>query len=114
MKQESEAMQISKKIFYYIKRDINRDGAKFTLFILPTQSDLEKLRQSEKYRDDWDKMAETFCGSTANCIDLSRDLLNMEKNQRDNGYDGTHFGPETNRQITKYIRNHLERMNLLW
>lgn len=111
--QDSEAAKISEEIFLSMNKQIMNDGGKFILTFLPTWQDIDKLANKESYRDDWNTFVTSICESGLNCIDLSTDLVNLPENQLDNGYDGTHFGPKTNRHLADYIKKHLERLNLL-
>jgi len=113
MSPDSEAAQVSKEIFLSMNKQIMSDGGKFILTFLPARKDIDKLVNKKSFRDDWNKFVTFICESGLNCIDLSEDLVNIPENQLDTGYDGTHFGPKTNRHIADYIKRHLDRSNLL-
>jgi hypothetical protein len=112
LQQNSEALQISKKIFETMHDEMRKNGKDFILTLLPLRGDLDRFKHDPSYKNDWDRMTSSLCDIASHCIDLSKDLQTLPESEWDNGYDGTHFGPKTNRQIAEYIRNHLERMNL--
>ena len=92
---------------------VARDGGKFILVILPIWQDLDKLAQNTTFRNKWYTLISSICGTGLDCIDLSGDMLDIPKNQLDNGYDGTHFGPKTNRHIARFIKTHLEQLDAM-
>jgi hypothetical protein len=112
-KPDSEAMILSKRIFQAMNEEIKHEGKKFILIFLPSQGDINRIKDDSSFRGDWDKMILSICTDGLNCLDLSEYLIHVPDSQWDKGYDGTHFGPKTNRQIANFIKNHLERFKLL-
>jgi len=113
LKQDSEALQISKKIFETMNDYAKQDGNELILIILPTRNDIYKLKRGKSYRVDWKRMVSFICVNGFNCIDLSKDLMGMPEKQWDSGYDGTHFGPKTNQYIADSIKRYLVSSKVL-
>jgi hypothetical protein len=113
LKQDSEALQISKKIFETMNDYVKQDGNEFILIVLPTRNDLYKLERSKSYGVDWKRMVSYICMDGLNCIDLSTDLMSMPESHLDGGYDGTHYGPKTNRYIAESIKRFLVSSKIL-
>lgn len=104
----SEAVRVADEIFRTMKDEAAREGKKFILIILPEMHALTKLKQRKPYRHGWAAMVELFCGGGMACIDLTPALNSVPLALLDSGYDGSHFGPETNRRIAAAVRNELE------
>lgn len=110
---ESEALQVSEEIIEAMRERVRQDGRELVLAFLPTHRELELLERSTTYRDNWDTMILSVCQPDSVCVDLSRNLRKLPKDQLDSGYDGTHYGPRVNQLIAGLIEAHLEREGLL-
>jgi len=100
---DSEAMQVSHKIFSAMQEQTERLGSKFALLVLPTSGDLSKFRADPKYPEVWKAMTKFICADIKVCIDLARPLRTMPLTEIDFGYDRSHYGPRANRQIAEAI-----------
>ena len=104
----SEAMQVSKKIFKVMHKELKNDGKWFRLVILPTHHDLKLFKRDVSHRNEWDAMVASICRHEQFCIDLSTDLAEQKDAELDKGYDGTHYGPKANRIIAQLIENQVK------
>lgn len=110
---DSEALGVSHRIFETMHDQVNLDGNKFVLVVLPTHHDLSKFHKSTSYLDKWTNMVSSTCALDFVCIDLTDDLYQLPESDLDTGYDGTHYGPRVNRQIAHFIMNHLTPLKAL-
>jgi hypothetical protein len=110
---DSEAMQVAKKIFETMNAEVKKDGNIFALIFLPVRGDIDRLKRSSSFLDDWNRTISSICASDLFCIDLTKDLMGMPERDWDSGYDGTHFGPKTNRYIADSIKRKLLSANKL-
>lgn len=104
---DSEAMRVVKKIFTAMDKDVNAKAGKFSLFILPTYSDIGKYGQHPEYKNIWDKMANELCASLDECFDVMSAMQKLSSQDLDKGYDGSHYGPSTNKRIAEFIQSSL-------
>jgi hypothetical protein len=74
------------------------------LVILPSPGDTDRYLQATEYRRQWQAMAESLCSASYACYDLVEDFARRPVNQFDLGYDGTHYGPSSNRVIADLIQ----------
>jgi hypothetical protein len=102
----SAAMNLSRKIFAAMEAEVAASGALFLLVILPTDKDLAQIEAGRRAGAKWTRVASSACGAVARCLDLSTGLLKVA-GRLDQGYDGTHYGPEANRIIAQLIEAHL-------
>jgi hypothetical protein len=91
-----------------MKNEVVNDGNDFILVFLPTRTDLKKLKRNYFYRRIWQSMVSSICEGDFICIDLSDELRKLPVEELDAGYDGTHYGPKTNRLIAEKIGQQLE------
>jgi hypothetical protein len=113
MRENSEALRVSKSIFWQMDQDVRRDGGKFVLVLLPLESELEQLGSDTGYRTRWRGMVAALCGKPLLCIDLADDLPNLPAGDIDRGYDGTHYGPTANRLIGQFVAGQLLRHGVI-
>ncbi len=108
----SEATRVSKAISESMRRDAEALGGRFALVLLPTARSVEKSASGEIDRrsENW---ASFFCDGSVVCLDLSGSLFRLEEGVSDRGFDGTHFGPRTNRIIAETLLRDLFRVELL-
>jgi hypothetical protein len=112
-KPDSEAMQVTKRIFETMNAEVKKDGNIFALIFLPVRGDIDRLKRSSSFQDEWDRSISSICENDLFCIDLTKDLMGMPESDWDNGYDGTHFGPKTNRYIAESIKRYLISSKIL-
>jgi hypothetical protein len=110
---DSEALQVSKKIFETINHEVKQDGKKFILVFLPVERDVKLLKRNTTYHNNWKNMVLSTCTHDLICIDLADDLRQLPENQFDAGYDGSHYGPKINKLIGEWIGKQLELKNIL-
>lgn len=98
----SEAVQITKKIFEEMAQEVEAEGGQFTVVILPNKWDIYYTRL-RGFKKKWKKMVNEVCSAGIQCIDLMKDFKKIPIESFDTGYDGTHYGPKTNRLIADLI-----------
>jgi hypothetical protein len=100
---ESEALQISKKIFESMSDDVKKNNGEFLLVILPTLWDMWDFDGEPDFRKKWENMVSYICSGGINCLNLMPEFKTDTTFQLDTGYDKTHYGPKTNEFIAKKI-----------
>lgn len=103
----SEAMRLVKKIFAAMDHEVKTKTGQFSLIILPTYSDIGKYAELPEYKAAWDLMAADLCEGLVECFDFMLDLQNLSAKALDKGYDGSHYGPSTNKRIAEFIQSRL-------
>lgn len=103
MDPHSEAQTVTKGIIEEMAREVQSEGAKFSLIILPTDSDIRKYKTEDSYKKSWDEMTAFICSGEIVCYDVMEDFSHLSIEQLDTGYDGTHYGPKTNERIADLI-----------
>ena len=103
MDPDSEAAQVSKKIFEQMRLEVTQDGKPFILIILPPDNDIPNLRNNEDYRMRWQNLVDAVCSGEPNCFDVTQELTAYSDDDLDKGYDGSHYGPKANRIIAELI-----------
>jgi len=101
---DSEAMQVSRKIFETMRDETRAHGRRFILAFLPEPHEVPHLRRDASH---WRRIVETLCAGIT-CIDLAPALTEMAPEQIDRGYDRTHYGPAVNRALASAVKRHLE------
>jgi len=92
---DSEAMQVSRKIFETMRDEVQARGRRFMLVFLPEPHDVRRIRHDPR---NWRRvMDRLFAG--LDCIDLAPALARVPTEQIDRGHDGTHYGPNMNRLV---------------
>jgi len=71
----------------------------------PPHADIEPAIPNQS---DWNDLAQATGSSDMACVNLSGDLRQAPQSQLDKGYDGTHYGPQSNALIADLIRKHVE------
>jgi hypothetical protein len=108
-----EAFTVSRAIFRQMNADAQQDGGKFVLVVVPLESEIKRYRSNAVYRRRWTAMMASLCAKGIACIDLAPDLAAAPASQIDRGYDGTHYGPLTNRLIGQFVARQLIEQNTL-
>ena len=104
---ESEALLVSQKIFAAMNEEVKAEGKDFVLIILPRDDDLNRMNQDDSFAQMWERMTMSTCSSSFTCIDLSEAMSKLPVSELDQGYDGSHYGPRTNRLIAELIEKKL-------
>lgn len=107
---DSEAMQVSRKIFATMRAEVAARGKRFVLVILPEHSGLGKMHRRAGHAENWRRMVATFCDGLVQCIDVTSSLLSLPPAELDRGHDGTHYGPKMNRVVAATIAEGLRRL----
>ena len=110
---DSEAVEVTRRIFEAMAEEVDRQGARFVLVYLPSRKDLKLLRSSADYAANWKRIFASTCDRGFPCIDLSRAFLDATAETLDTGYEGSHYGPRTNRLIADLIGRALEEKGLV-
>ena len=110
---DSEAMQVVTEVYRGARQQAAARGARIAWVILPAHLEVEEIRQSRTFRREWAGLVSHFCGQEPLCIDLSTDLVEVDAEALDFGFDGTHYGPRTNRLIASFLARRLEDLGLM-
>lgn len=105
MDANSEAMKVTKGIIDTMAHEVNSNGAKFSLIILPSKLEVKYYRQNLNFKKSWDAMASYLCIGGINCYDLMGDLQQIRYDSLDFARDGSHYGPQSNKFIAEFILN---------
>lgn len=105
----SEATRVTQKIFESMDLDAQMDNKEFFLLLLPDHKTItaHKEGQTGDPVKAWRTMVSYMCSQDYPCLDLLDAIKEMPLAELDRGYDGSHFGPNTNRWIAHGIWNHL-------
>ena len=95
----SEGLEVSRRLFRRLQNEAVQRGKKFTVLILPTISDLRRLRADSSFRETWRRIASYACGAVSRCIDLGSPLADMPPEVIDVSVDGNHYGARMNERI---------------
>jgi hypothetical protein len=109
---DSEAVEVTRRIFRSMHEEVEQQGGRFVLVFLPSHRDMESLRTSRRYAANWERVITAACGGDFPCIDLSHGFLAAPPNRLDRGYDGSHYGTQANRLIAELIRQRLSDLDL--
>jgi hypothetical protein len=105
----SEAMQITRGVIETMKAEVEGEGARFSLVLLPRMSSIERYSVKDSYRKRWHDVVAFICSMGVECIDLMSPLQSLPVASLDKGYDGTHYGPVTNDMIARFIMERISR-----
>jgi hypothetical protein len=103
----SEASTVSLAIFKQMREYAEAADAEFVLVILPPARTVEQFARGRGDRGPWAAWSSFFCNDDFACFDLTRELFELREDESDRGYDGTHFGPRTNRIIARALHARL-------
>ena len=92
---DSEAMQVSRKIFETMRDEVQAHGLRFMLVFLPEPHDVRRIRHDPR---NWRQVMDRLCAGLE-CIDLAPALARVPAEEIDRGHDGTHYGPTMNRLV---------------
>jgi hypothetical protein len=106
---DGEAFEITRRIFAAATKEGSARGHRVVVGVLPVQRDLTNLERSELARERWRGILERFRLAGVETLDLSPTLLAAPPEDRDDGYDGTHYGPRANLRIAEALAAGLPR-----
>ena len=52
-------------------------------------------------------MADDLCAGLDECFDIMPEMQKISLQDLDKGYDGSHYGPSTNKRIAEFIKTTL-------
>jgi len=99
---DGEAMSVTKAIIRIMANQVESTGARFSLIILPTNEDIYRYLEYDSYKESWEDMHSYLCKDLDYCYGFMENLIEDE-DLIDSGYDGTHYGPITNKIIADII-----------
>lgn len=99
----SEALQVTKKIFEAMDRDVRDAGGRFTLVLLPDAQLVRRFSRDDSFKTTWAEMVSYLCSDGLDCIDLMAGFQSVPFETLDYGYDGSHYGPVANGLIADFI-----------
>ncbi len=105
----SEAAEISRRIFLKLQEESSAQSREFVLLVLPTPTDLDRLRDESAYAATWNGFVEAVCAGLRRCVDLAPALAAVPPGEVDLGPDGNHFGPRMNAVIADAVRGAISR-----
>lgn len=103
MDPHSAAQTVTKGIIEEMDREVQSEGAEFSLIILPTDSDIRRYKTEDSYKKSWEEMTTFICSGKIVCYDFMDDLSQLKEEELDTGHDGTHYGSITNERIADLI-----------
>jgi hypothetical protein len=92
-----------------MQADEKKVGAEFVLLILPSKAELNNFGDISQ---NWQDTIDFICRGVEHCVDLAPALLEIPPQERDSGYDGTHYGSIVNRRIGEAVHTELGRRGL--
>lgn len=105
----SEALAVSQRIFRAWQAETEAQGKEFMLLVLPTATDLDRLRSEPAFEGEWRRLVEFACAGLRHCADLAPVLVAAPSAEIDLGPDGNHYGPRTNALIAGAVLDLLPR-----
>jgi len=105
---DGEAVRVVRAIFAAMRDDAATRGKTFLLAVLPDPHELGRMRKDARRMKEWNAMLAVMCDGVR-CVDVAGPLRSAAQAEIDRGYDGTHYGPRTNRLIAGVIASALPR-----
>jgi hypothetical protein len=106
---DSEAAEISRRIFLKLQEELHAASRDFVLLMLPTPTDLDRLHDEPAFAAAWNGFVAATCEGIRHCVDLAPALVGVARGEVDLGPDGNHFGPGMNAAIADAVRAALPR-----
>lgn len=103
MNSDSEAVLITKKIVEAMDGEVREQGSRFTLVFLPIPWEIKNYSEDKYFEKRWQKMVSFICEQQIHCIDLMGNFQKVPLDRLDSGYDGSHYGPASNKLIADFI-----------
>jgi hypothetical protein len=110
---QSEAQRVTREIFRSMNRQVEADGKRFLLVTLPLTSELEEVDEDNAIAERHQGICTSMLDTGVGCLNLLEGLRDTPPSDLDLAYDGSHFGPSTNRIIADLILDHLHEKGLL-
>ena len=107
MEPDSEAFRITRRLFQQIDRQTKERNKKFILIFLPWIAEVKAYQTRTAYRMQWDAMVAQMCAGAMSCLDVMKEFQKIPLTEFDTSYDGSHYGPRTNRRIAEYVKGFL-------
>jgi len=105
----SEAWQVTRKIFDTVKTLASKREANFILAILPTHLDIDTAQQDAHFRKYWQKFVAKFIRSGLHTVDLLPRMSSVPLDELDYGYDGSHYGPKASFLIADILASAIQK-----
>lgn len=105
----SEAWQVTRKIFGAVKTLASKREANFILAILPTHLDIHKAQQDEHFREYWHNFVAKFIRGGLRTVDLLPRMSSTPLDELDYGYDGSHYGPKASFLIAEILSSAIQK-----
>jgi hypothetical protein len=112
MKSNSEAMIVSLRICEKMNEEARDDGKKFVLVFLPSIFEIEAYKDKTSFRKEWEEMVSSIADNGIIYIDLMKELIKVERDQLDSGFDGSHYGPKANKLISELLWKNLKDVRI--
>ena len=105
----SEGVNVERHIFKAANQVVAAKGRQFLLVLLPSPELLEAVRKRSDARSLqlWSDRLQTFQSDGLTVIDMLPDMRTLSDADIDKGYDGSHYGPKTNRAIAEILHRRL-------
>jgi hypothetical protein len=101
---DSEAMNVTRRIFQEMHQDLQRRGKEFELVLLPEPQVLAPVRAGDLRRaSQWRSRLERLQADGLPVVDLLPALRALPEPTLDVGYDGTHYGPRVNEALAEIL-----------
>lgn len=111
MRTGSEAMLVTEGIFKKFDRTAEKHGKQFVLVFLPVKTSIVKYQQDPEFRKKYRKMVAFAAANGGDYIDLMKDFVKIDPDKIDLAFDNGHYGPNTNKIISKLLAEHLEDLS---
>jgi len=105
----SEAWQVTRKIFDAVKTLASKREANFILAILPTHMDIHKAQQDEHFREYWHNFVAKLIRSELHTVDLLPRMSSAPLDELDYGYDGSHYGTKASFLIAEILASAIQK-----
>lgn len=99
----SEALAVSRRLFRRLQDQAQENSREFVLLVLPTATDIARLRGETAFRKTWQEIVDYSCKELRHCVDLTDSLMAIPPAEFDLGPDGNHYGPRTNVRIARAV-----------
>jgi len=106
---DSEALEISRRIFHLWQMETDAQAREFMLLVLPTATDLDRLRSEPAFAGEWRELVDVVCSGLRRCVDLAAALRAVPAGEIDLGADGGHYGRRANAIIADAVLELLPR-----
>lgn len=105
---DREAFEVTRRILKVARHEATESGRRVVVAVLPVQSDLAQLAKDPAARERWKGIVEGIRALGAQTIDLAPALSQATPDRIDEGYDGTHYGPNASEVIAEALARELK------